>query len=521
MEKILLSPEVCEKAFSSALYKQVINLLQQIFKRNFGFSEIVGVTQENYLKMFGHPEIPIRFLKFCQLIYNTEEGRKRCLKGEQEALNRMTSNGQIDITNCHAGLTEVGVPILVKGKYCGCITPAGGLLLHEPNSAEFETITKYLEGINIDLAELRKAYFEITPVSKELFDVMLKLLNEAIEQIINNAIEFEETHKKISELETALIEKYRFGNIIGQSKPILDVFHLLEQIKDGENPVLIQGESGTGKELIARAIHYNSSRKDKPFLAQNCAVFSESLLESELFGHAKGAFTGAIKDHRGLFEVADGGTVLLDEIAEMSPNVQAKLLRVLDSGEIKRVGGENTLKVNVRVISATNKDLRELIKKGDFRDDLYYRLKGISINLPPLRERKEDIPLLVKYFLDINNQKAGKKVSIDTESLKLLCDYDWPGNIRELENEVKRLITMTKDIITADILSKEIKKSLQEKKSGVLNSQFIGKTLHDIEKELIFTALKTTNWNKTEAAKILGIPRTSLNDKISNYGLSK
>ena len=235
-----------------------------------------------------------------------------------------------------------------------------------------------------------------------------------------------------------------------------EIFHILDQVTDSDVPVLIQGESGTGKELIARALHFNSKRKDHPFVSENCSAIPETLLESEFFGYEKGAFTGADQDKPGLFEIANGGTLFLDEISEMNLDMQAKLLRVLQEGEIRRVGGKKTIRVDVRLISACNRDLAEEVRKKRFRSDLFYRINVITIELPPLRERKEDIPLLVEHFLQRGAKKIGRKKRISPRALEYLMEYDWPGNVRELENEIERAMVLAEDVITPDVLSPSI-----------------------------------------------------------------
>jgi two-component system response regulator HydG len=269
---------------------------------------------------------------------------------------------------------------------------------------------------------------------------------ETVERLIlsvNKAIERRSLITRTRTLEQTLGERYRFGNIIGKSPKMQEIFKLAEIVAKSDSSILIQGESGTGKEVLAKAIHFNSLRKANTFVTINCAALTETLIESELFGHEKGAFTGAIGKKLGLFETANGGTAFLDEIGEVPTSVQVKLLRVLQNGEIKRVGGNELIKVNVRIIAATNRDLKQSIKEGRFRDDLYYRLNVISITLPPLRERTEDIPLLANYFLKLYTDRSKKTISGYTPAaLKLILSYHWPGNVRELENAVERAVIL-------------------------------------------------------------------------------
>jgi two-component system response regulator HydG len=294
-----------------------------------------------------------------------------------------------------------------------------------------------------------------------------------------------------------------------------EVYELISDISNTDSTVLIQGESGTGKELIARAIHFNSYRKTKPFVVANCSAYSQNLLESELFGHEKGAFTGAIRRKIGRFELAHGGTIFLDEIGEVSPPTQILLLRVLQDHRFERVGGEETLEVDVRVIAATNKNLMEEMRKGTFREDLYYRLNVIPILVPPLRERKDDIPLLTSHFLQKFSREKGKEVtSIASEVTELFLAHSWPGNVRELENVIEHASIIAKK---EEILPKDLPQYLLQK--PLPNQQLF--SLKDHERDLILKALEETNWNKHQASKRLKINRSTLYGKMKRYGLAK
>jgi len=316
-------------------------------------------------------------------------------------------------------------------------------------------------------------------------------------------------------LAQALEKRYSFGNILGKNTRMQEVFELISDIADTDSTVLIQGESGTGKELIARAIHFNSHRKNKPFVVANCSAYSQNLLESELFGHEKGSFTGAIRRKIGRFELANGGTIFLDEIGEVSPPTQILLLRVLQDHRFERVGGEETLEVDVRVIAATNKNLTEEMKKGTFREDLYYRLNVIPIFVPPLRERKDDIPLLASYFLQKFSRERGKEVtSFSPEVIEILLAHSWPGNVRELENVIDHAIIISKQ---EKVLAKDLPQFFFQK--PLPPQEFT--TLQDYEKNLILKTLQDTNWNKHKTSKKLNINRSTLYGKIKRYGLEK
>ncbi len=347
--------------------------------------------------------------------------------------------------------------------------------------------------------------------------------------LIDKALELRDLKRENKSLKKELKTRYGFENIVGNSKAMQEVFGLVEKVADTDSTVLITGESGTGKELIAHAIHYASDRKDGPFIPVNCAAIPEELLESELFGHEKGAFTHAIKTRIGRFELANKGTIFLDEIGEMSPSLQVKLLRVLQERKFERVGGVKTISVDIRVVSATNQDLEIAVKEGRFREDLFYRLNVIPIHVPPLRERRSDIPLLAKHFL--KKYCSGKKRCVEgitDEALDILTRYDWPGNVRELENIMERMVILangkmiTKDDLPYQILEKTggvpgqaIPGDLEFPEDGLSLSQAVS----ELEKRLILKALERTGGVKNRAAKLLKMNRTTLIEKMKKLGL--
>jgi two-component system, NtrC family, response regulator AtoC len=310
--------------------------------------------------------------------------------------------------------------------------------------------------------------------------------------------------------------KYNFSEVIGDSQPMQKVFDVIKKVAQSNATVLISGESGTGKELIARAITCNSLRRDKPFIKVNCAALPETLLESELFGHEKGAFTGAVLRRKGRFELADKGTLLLDEIGEISPAVQAKLLRVLQEKEFERIGGSHSLKVDVRVIATTNKDLQNAIGKKEFREDLYYRLNVVPIRMPALRERKDDIVLLVNHFLKKYTVYDNKKLpELSKGAMDIFMKYPWPGNVRELENIIERIVVL-------ELSDKELERHLESvlvAGGGGKDSFTIGRPISELEKDYILKTLDATGSNKTRAAEMLGISVRTLRNKLNEYGI--
>jgi len=339
---------------------------------------------------------------------------------------------------------------------------------------------------------------------------------------LKRVCEREQLKRENIQLKKELKEEHRFGNIIARSSRMKEVFDTVEKVSGYKTTVLITGESGTGKELLARALHYNSLRAEKPFVAINCGAIPENLLESELFGHRKGAFTDAIRNKKGLFEEAHEGTLFLDEIGELPPLLQVKLLRALQEEEIRRVGDNQSIRVDVRIVAATVHDLGHKVHEGTFRSDLYYRLNVLTITLPPLRERRDDIPLLINHFLEKFNDKLNTAVEkIDPEAYRLLLNYDWPGNVRELENVVERAIILSSDnVITEDALPPEIK-TYAEKEASPLSPDDLSlkKAGRALEIDFIKKALTVTEGNHTRAAKILEISHRALLYKLKEYNL--
>ena len=353
----------------------------------------------------------------------------------------------------------------------------------------------------------------ITAMKDGAYDYIEKpFCPERAELLVEKLAEHQELVEENLSLRQRLEDRYRFENIIAKSSKMQRVIEVIKVVAKSNATVLITGDSGTGKELVARAIHSQSHRRNKPFVAVSCAALPESLLESELFGHEKGSFTGAYAQKKGKFEFSNGGTLFLDEVGEMSANIQVHLLRVLEEKEFARVGGNEPIKVDVRVISATNKDLRKAIEKQEFREDLYYRLNVVSIELPPLRERKEDIPLLAEHFLHKFAMENQKEITgFSPEAMEFVLDYEWPGNVRELENAVERAVILAKDsIITIADLP-------QENLSQVRLAS-TGKNLKEVEKNHVLNVLRETGGNYSEAARILGISRMTLYNKAREYG---
>jgi len=358
------------------------------------------------------------------------------------------------------------------------------------------------------------------------FDYLAKPVKfDEIQIALQRAIEHRNLKRENTNLRNQLKRKYRFENIIGDSERVQKVFETIEKVADTDSTVLVLGESGTGKELIAKAIHYNSYRREGPFVPVNCAAIPNELLESELFGHEKGAFTNAIRTRIGRFELANGGTLFLDEIGDMNPHLQSKLLRVLQERQFERIGGDKLIKTDIRVIAATHQNLKKAIKQKKFREDLYYRLNVIPIEVPPLRDRKSDIPLLVHHFVGQFNKSKKKKVTgVTDDVMQRFMDYDWPGNVRELENMIERVIILSSSerIGVQDLPERlqsasdeELPRRVEIPEEGVSLETAVG----DFERQLILRALNKTGWVKNKAAQLLHLNRTTLIEKIKRQNL--
>jgi Nif-specific regulatory protein len=348
---------------------------------------------------------------------------------------------------------------------------------------------------------------------------VLEIIASIIAQYVILWEHYMESEQERESLKLELKSKYSLPNIIGSSEKMQAVFEAVHRVAYSKANVLLYGESGTGKELVAKAIHYMSPRLKWPFVKFNCASIPEGLLESELFGHEKGAFTGAITARKGRFELANGGTMLLDEIGDLPINLQPKILRVLQEKEFERVGGERTIKVDVRLIAATGRNLEELVSKGKFREDLYYRLNVIPVFMPALRERKEDVSLLIEHFLTRFNEENKKDVSISPEALGVLVDYNWPGNVRELENTIERLVVMSgrNTIKPSDL---PINLRLPPPKD-LLQKESLKVGIEDIEKSMLLDALKKTGWVQAKAARVLGLTPRQIGYKIKKYDIGR
>ena len=384
------------------------------------------------------------------------------------------------------------------------------------------------ETIVIMITAYASADTAIKAMKEGAYDYITKPFKvDEIKLIIKNALEKKNLQKENILLKQAVRDRFHFGNIIGQSPKMVALYDLLEKVSPTKTNILVTGESGTGKELVAKAIHYNSPRKEKPFVTLNCGAIPESLIESELFGHMKGAFTDAIATKKGLFEVADEGTIFLDEISELPLLMQVKLLRVLQDKEFKRVGGTEDIRVDVRIIAATNKELEEAVKEKHFREDLFYRLNVIQIKLPPLRDRREDIQTLANHFLKKYSQELSKNIlKISPEALQILLNYEYPGNVRELQNIIERAVALES---SSDLTAHNLSSYLSEQpllRKGPIDIEIpndgidLEKMVEDLERTLLLKALDKTKGIKKKAAELLHINFRSMRYRLEKYGLN-
>lgn len=445
-------------------------------------------------------------------------------KSMQEVLKILLEGENHEVTTASDGIE--GLSYLDKDIFDLVITD-----MKMPKADGFEVLKKVKEispdTIVIMITAFGNKETAIEAMKLGAYDYISKPFNiDEIRLIVRKAIEKKREREELELLREKVETTYTLENIISKSPKMQDMFKLIPRIAQSNSNVLITGESGSGKELVATALHNLSHRKDKNFVTINCAAFPEGLLESELFGHMKGAFTGALYNKQGLFEIADGGSIFLDEIGEMPASLQAKLLRILENGIFRRVGGTTDTKVDIRVISATNKDLKEEIAAGRFREDLYYRLNVVPINIPPLRERKEDIPLLIDHFL---RKTANKPKLVTPEAMRLLIDYPWMGNVRELENVIERVALLTdtdKEEITPADLPSEIARmtgyTIEIKGIPAITDEGIDidKIIENIEKKYLLQALDKAGGVKTEAAKLLNLSFRSFRHRLHKYGIS-
>lgn len=424
----------------------------------------------------------------------------------------------------------ISAKIEAEGEFLGAVF-AYSYVTDQVTTAELKEIQDKLIECGATKEDAESSTENLKKLQSHEYEYLKELIGLVAEEVSTVYEEVNKREARIMDLNAELGNKYRYHNIIGKSKKMQEIYHLLTKVSNSEATILIQGENGTGKEMVAKAIHYNSQRKDAVFMAVNCSAFNDNLLDSELFGHVKGAFTGAVKDKKGVFEAANGGTLFLDEIGDMTLSMQVKLLRVLQESTFLPVGATQPKKVNVRVLAATNKDLKTMIAKGEFREDLYYRINVINVHIPALRERTEDIPILMDTFLEKKCAEVGQPLKTwSKKTLEKMLDHKWPGNVRELQNEVERLVVLTGDekMINPDLLSARITDSIDADSpmpsgnlKGINTRGTLKAALEELEAYMIKEGLKRCNYNKSRLSKELGVSRASLIMKVDKYDLDK
>jgi transcriptional regulator with PAS, ATPase and Fis domain len=518
-----------------------IQLLKGVIRRWWGV-ELALADARGYTLDHADGKIAPPQNEFCRLSLFSKEGFRRCNESVRQCRDELkvlappgasagsaAGRGRLALIHpCHLGFDVVAAPITLEGEIAGFLYTSGSAR-EEPTDkerrAKVDTV-KAFGPIDADLARTK-----IPILASTELEHLMDLLEFGAKEIAAYHAELKARERETGQLARELGEKYHFENIVGSSRAMQQVFRLLEKIVESDSTVLVQGESGTGKELVARAIHYSGPRAKRAFVVQNCSAFNDNLLESALFGHAKGAFTGAIKDKKGLFEIADGGTFFLDEVGDMSPALQVKLLRVLQEGTFTPVGSTETRTVDVRVIAATHKDLHKMVQRGEFREDLYYRINVIRLVIPPLRDRVEDLPLLLEHFLRKHHRGKGKLPHLAPATFELFQRYPWPGNIRELENEIERLLVLGADLdeLPLDLVSPRVKDGADGAQPAratlgrpqVPTTGSLKDAVEALEREMIQQGLIRTHWNKSQLAKELGISRSNLIQKCAYYGLDK
>ena len=518
----------------------IIGAIRDLVRRWWGL-ELAFADERGYVLDHADGVVIPSDNEFCRQALFSKEGFRRCNDSVKLVRDRVrgTKRRNVIVHQCHLGFDVVAAPILLDGRMAGFLF-TGGSVHGEPSQADKQDLLrKVRELTGADRAD-GKGLEEALPAVPRMTPVELEHLCDLIElgaQDIMDAYRERSRRGQTGEMRAAggadsaaRTEQHgRFRELVGHSAAMQDVYQLLDKIVRSESTVLIHGESGTGKELIARAIHYHGPRAKKAFVVQNCSAFNDNLLESALFGHVRGAFTGAVKDQKGLFEVADGGTFFLDEVGDMSPALQVKLLRVLQEGTLTPVGATRPVKVDVRIIAASHKELGKMVERGEFREDLYYRINVLKVVVPPLRDRIEDMPMLVEHFLHKHYHGAATPPRLSGEAMVALAGYRWPGNIRELENEIERLMVLGADEaeLPLGLLSQRIREAAPDVAPASRPSWRLERmgTLREmveaVEMEVIAQGLIRTHWNKSQLAKELGISRSNLIQKCNQYGLDR
>ena len=514
-------------AIDSARFEElhIVRKIRETVRRWWGI-ELSFTDAKGYVLDHGKGIIIPPQNQVCTACLGDKEGLRRCNESIEKAVARLGDKPAL-LGPCHMGLEIVAAPIEANGERQGSLFACGFLVREKAERA------RPLAGEvcrELKLPVIQDGSFDtIQRIDEREVPRLADLMDTTVEEIAAYQTAVLKAERRIRDLEDELGGRYRFADIIGKSESMRRLYALLDKLVSSDVTVLVHGENGTGKELIARALHYNGARKEKQFVAQNCSALNDQLLESELFGHVKGSFTGASRDKPGLFKVADGGTFFLDEVADMSPAMQVKLLRVLQEGTFVPVGGTRPERVDVRIIAASNKDLREAVVRREFREDLFYRLHVVALEVPALRERLDDLPMLCDHFLESYGQRNQKpKKKLHPEVMASFYEWNWPGNVRELENEIERLCVLAGDL---EVVPPELRAVRHGKpQNGAAHlaalvqrglASDLASAVGQLEKELIETGLRETRGNKSKLAEKLGVSRTTLIKKIRDYAIAE
>jgi two-component system, NtrC family, response regulator HupR/HoxA len=501
--------------------RRITMMLQRRWRLGFGWVD----ARARQVRPPREPGAPERTV--CQVMHGREAGERACDMTAFETLRRLTdhqSDGaaatRVIELGCHAGLGELAAPLVVDGELIGAFLCGGFIVDRGDRAGVVAQILHKTTDLALSPGELRAALEHHPTLAPDELAFAAELLRAAAEEAAGFLAA--RVPPRTDDLTRDYATRHSYDSIIGKSDSMQELYGVLDRVVKSDATVLVQGENGTGKELVAKAIHYNSARKGRRFVVTNCSAFNDNLLDSELFGHKRGAFTGAIADKQGLFESADRGTFFLDEIGDMSPTLQVKVLRVLQEGTFTPVGDTEMRKVDVRIIAATNRDLKTMVKKGEFREDLYYRINVINLVIPPLRERREDIEILIDHFLTKHSKNVpGRRKRLSDACTRRLLDYPWPGNVRELENEIERLVVLAGDELEIgdDLLSTRIRKHRDDGAGPIEQPRSLPEAVKRLERRMILEALRRHKWNKTRAAVELEVSRRNLIRLVQKYEL--
>jgi len=467
----------------------------------------------------------------CEASLGSPPGFRSCNASVEAAIRSLRDSPEVRrgevravvVETCHLGFPIVVAPVIDdEGTFHGAIF-AGGFLVQDELMSRRRSLLEGIEREDLSVGSRSEAVDAVPTISRRDLAYFRDLLETTVGEIVAFNKALRQRDQRIEALTGELSGRYDFSRIIGRSEAMRQLLAVLSKVVGSESTVLVTGENGTGKELIAKALHYSGPRKERPFVVQNCSAFNDNLLESELFGHVRGAFTGASRDKPGLFRAADTGTFFLDEVGDMSANMQVKLLRVLQEGTFLPVGSTSPEQVDVHIIAATHRDLRKMVAEGSFREDLFYRLNVINLEVPPLRDRRDDIPLLVEHFLERHAERSREPLKrAGPGVLSALFSHDWPGNIRELENEIERMVVLAggEEDLSAEHLSFASRPAPERPRFERFHGDGdLASAVSALEAEMIREGLVATHWNKTRLARRLGVSRTTLIKKIKEYGL--